>query len=290
MKNILPPVYSHQSSSNMQVNSSQQTHAVQNTLSPAHRVNNLSTQCVTDFALLSASNLRANALLNSLDNSTPIHHKSPSALLKAIDDHIKQTAEEWGCSTAEVEAILGSSKRINEPVCGVTANNVMKLFLDTDHFSYDFEHGKTLSLPQLQQQLANLPADKHFVLRVNDTRLSHAYVIDLPASNGPQRDAFLYQSDLGDGATRPLSLRDWMLKKASYPLSLNDINTHFINMTQGNIDAEHLAKLFDIDSNPQMLRPERLDPRKYQGFNFQLAEYNPKNLANNIAAIKARCG
>ncbi|SEK21938.1 Cycle inhibiting factor (CIF) [Kosakonia sacchari] len=289
MKNALPHFYSNHPDLNMHVYANPQSLAVQKDISSSRSVYNLSTQYVLDFAILSSLNLRANVLLNSIDNAIPIHHKSPSALLKAIDDNIEQTAKEWGCSTMEVEAMLGSSKRINEPVCGVTANNVMKLFLDTDHFSYDFERGQTLSLPQLQQQLVNLPADKHFVLRVNDSRLGHAYVIDLPDNAKPQRDAFLYQSDLGDGATRPLRFRDWMNKKASHPLSLNDINAHFINMAHGNIDPEHIAKLFDIDSNPKMLRLERLNSRNYQGFNFQLAEYDPKTLETNIAAIKARC-
>lgn len=176
MKNTIPPIYSHQPDLNMQAYTNTQSLAVQKDILPSRSVYNRSTQHVLDFAILSSLSLRANVLLNSMDNSIPIHHKSPSALLKAIDDNIEQTAKEWGCSTMEVEAMLGSSKRINEPVCGVTANNVMKLFLDTDHFSYDFERGQTLSLPQLQQQLFNLPAYKHFVLRVNDSRLGHAYL------------------------------------------------------------------------------------------------------------------
>jgi len=289
MKNAIPPFYSIQSDLNMHPYANPQRLVVQKSISSSHCVYNQSTQHVLDFAILSSLNLRANVLLNSIDNSIPIHHKNPSALLKAIDDNIEQTAKEWGCSIMEVEAMLGSSKCINEPVCGVTANNVMKLFLDTDDFSYDFEQGQTLSLSQLQQQLANLPAYKHFILRVNDSRLRHAYVIDLPDNVKPQRDAFLYQSDLGDGATRPLCFRDWMNKKASHPLSLNDINTHFINMASNNMDPEHIARLFDIDGNPKMLCLERLNSRNYQGFNFQLAEYDPKNLKNNIAAIKARC-
>ncbi|WP_312739822.1 cycle-inhibiting factor [Cedecea neteri] len=292
MRNILNTFRPAQSDPRLQAQSGQSSRTTRTsaTASSSRSVNNPSTRLVQDFAKLSGKNLRANVLLNSDDNSVPIHHKSPSALLKAIDDNISNTARDWGMPKHEVEAMLGSSKRINEPVCGVTANNVMKLFLDTDHFSYAFEHGRTMSLPQLQQQLANLPAHKHFILRVNDAGMGHAYVIDLPASTKPRRDAFLYQSDLGDGATRPLRLDDWMSKKASQPVSLNDINTHFMNMAHGRIDPGHIAKLFDVDSNPNMLRPERLDLQKNQGFNFQLAEYDPANLERNVSAIKARCG
>lgn len=257
--------------------------------SASRSANNPSTRHLQDFAKLSATSLRANVLLNSDDGDTPIYRKSPSALLKAIDDNIEQTARDWGCSKPEVEAMLGSSKRFNAPVCGVTANNVMKLFLDDDRHSYSFEKGHSISLSQLQHQLAKLPADKHFILRVNDGGMGHAYVIDLPASAKPHRDAFLYQSDLGDGATRPLRLEDWMSRKAAHPIALNDINTHFNNMARGKVDPEHIAKLFDIDGNVKMLRPERLNVHKNNSFNFQLAEYSPKNLEKNMTLIKARC-
>ncbi|MGY2288716.1 cycle-inhibiting factor [Pseudomonas sp. SDO528_S397] len=292
MRNILNAFRSSQPDPHLQTQNSKpsRTSRTSATASSSRSVNNPSTRMVQDFAQLSAKNLRANVLLNNEDNSIPIHHKSPSALLKAIDDNISQTAQEWEMPRHEVEVMLGSSKRIREPVCGITANNVAKLFLDTDSFSYAFERGQTISLPQLQQQLANLPAHKNFILRVNDRGLGHAYVIDLPASANPRRDAFIYQSDLGEGATRPLYLNDWMNKKASHPVSLNDINTHFMNMSQGRIDPEHIAKLFDIDGDPKMLRPERLDLRKNHGFNFQFSEYDPANLERNITEIKTRCG
>lgn len=255
----------------------------------SHSINNPSTQYVQDFATLSARSLRANVLLNSDDHSVPIHAKNSSELLEAIDNNISQTAKDWGVSIQEVEVIFGRSKCIIEPVCGVTANNIMKLFLDNDIFSYSYEKGQSLSLSQLQERLASLPAHKNFILRVNDGRLGHAYVIDSPATTKTSRDVFLYQSDLGEGVTRELRFVDWMTQKASHPISLDDIYAYFTGMAQDQIGLALIAKLFDVDGNVKMLRADHLISHKTSEFNFQLFEYDLKNIENNMSIIKAHC-
>lgn len=278
-----------QSDPRMSTNVSQRSRVSGIGVPVSHFINNPSTQHVQDFAILSAHSLKANVLLNNDDHSVPIHAKNPSELLEAIDNNISQTALYWGVSIQEVEVILGSSKRIIEPVCGVTANTIMKLFLDNDIFSYSFEKGQSLSLSQLQELLASLPAHKNFILRVNDGGLGHAYVIDFPATTNPSRDAFLYQSDLGEGVTRELRFEDWMTQKASHPISLDDINTHFTGIVQGQIDLAHIAKLFDVDGNVKMLHADHPISHKTSEFNFQLFEYDLKNLENNMSIIKTHC-
>lgn len=248
---------------------------------------NLSTKHLKDFALAASTNLKANALLNSDDNGTPIHQKDPGAILKSIDDNIETTAKAWGWPKHDVEQMLGSSKRFNEPVCGVSANNIMKLFLDSDDHSFDFQNGQSLTLAELHHRLEDLPVGKNYILRVNDSVMGHAYVIDIPAGSKPDRDAFLYQSDLGDGATRTLRLDDWMSKRASHPIPLMEIRTHFNNMASGVANAEHLARLFDIDNNASLIRTERLNLGTPAAFNFQLREYDTANLERNLTQIRS---
>jgi len=273
----------------MSTNISQQSRISGIGVPVSHSINNPSTQHVQDFATLSARSPRANVLLNSDDHSVPIHAKKPSKLLEDIDNTISQTAKDWGVSIQEVEVILGRSKRIIEPACGVTANTIMKLFLDNDIFSYSFEKGQSLSLSQLQERLASLPAHKNFILRVIGGGLGHAYVIDFPATTKLSRDAFLYQSDSGEGVTREVRFEDWMIQKASHPISPDDINTHFTGMAQNQIDFALIAKLFDVDGNVKMLRADHLISHKTSEFNFQLFEYDLKNLENNMSIIKTHC-
>lgn len=272
----------------LQTLAGQSTAAVQSaasiTSSPSQ---NPSTTHLKHFALAASTNLKANALLNSDDNGTPIHLKNPAAILKAIDDNIEATAKYWGMPKHEVEQMLGSSKRFNEPVCGVSANNVMKLFLDSDEHSYDFQNGQSLTLQGLHQRLEALPTDKNFILRVNDSVMGHAYIVDIPAGNKPDRDTFLYQSDLGEGPTRTLRLDDWMSGRAEHPLPLSEIKTHLNNMASGIADAEHLAGLFDIDKSSSLIRTERLNLATPAAFNLQLREYEPANLERNMAHIQS---
>lgn len=272
----------------LQTIASRHTGAVQSAVSNGSRAaQNPSTKHLKNFASAAATNLKANALLNSDDTATPIQKKNPGAILKAIDDNIEATAADWGMAKHEVEQMLGSSKKFNEPVCGVSANNIMKLFLDTDRHSYDFATNRSLSMAELHQRLDTLPSEKNFILRVNDGVMGHAYVVDIPASAKPNRDAFLYQSDLGDGATRTLSLNDWMNKRADHPVPLSEIRSHFSNIASGNVDAQQLANLFDIDQNPSLIRTERLNLSKASDFNFQLKEYELSNLESNMAYLQS---
>ncbi|HBD1361062.1 TPA: type III secretion system effector Cif, partial [Escherichia coli] len=204
---------------------------------------------VRDFASLCSQNLKANVLLNSDDHEVPIHQKNPAAIMQNIDSNIKQMATDWGMSIEEVEVIIGREKGIVEPSCGVTANAIMKLFLDKDGFSYCFENEQTLSLEQLQERLSCMPECKSFVLRVNDGALGHAYIVDIPKGENSCRPAFLYQSDLGEGVTRKLRFEDWMTHKALTPILLDDICNYFSCMSQNKTDLEQIATLFDIDGN-----------------------------------------
>ncbi|EFA0661925.1 type III secretion system effector Cif [Escherichia coli] len=244
---------------------------------------------VRDFASLCSQNLKANVLLNSDDHEVPIHQKNPAAIMQNIDSNIKQMATDWGMSIEEVEVIIGREKGIVEPSCGVTANAIMKLFLDKDGFSYCFENEQTLSLEQLQERLSCMPECKSFVLRVNDGALGHAYIVDIPKGENSCRPAFLYQSDLGEGVTRKLRFEDWMTHKALTPILLDDICNYFSCMSQNKTDLEQIATLFDIDGNVKMLRKENIQYQKHDNFSFQLFEYDTDNIEKNIEIIKSLC-
>lgn len=244
---------------------------------------------VRDFASLCSQNLKANVLLNSDDHEVPIHQKNPAAIMQNIDSNIKQMATDWGMSIEEVEVIIGREKGIVEPSCGVTANAIMKLFLDKDGFSYCFENEQTLSLEQLQERLSCMPECKSFVLRVNDGALGHAYIVDIPKGENSCRPAFLYQLDLGEGVTRKLRFEDWMTHKALTPILLDDICNYFSCMSQNKTDLEQIATLFDIDGNVKMLRKENIQYQKHDNFSFQLFEYDTDNIEKNIEIIKSLC-
>ncbi|PXX63823.1 Cycle inhibiting factor (CIF) [Pseudomonas sp. LAMO17WK12:I10] len=248
---------------------------------------NMSTKLLQDFAHLAGSNIEANILLNESDDDVPIFQRDPKKIIENINEGNKQRAAEWGMPLHEVEAMVGSASTFRVPACGLSANNIMKLFLDSEEKNYSYAKAENLDLPMVKEKLDSLPVDKHFLLRVQDGGLGHAYVVDLPASDDKMRPAFLYQSDFGDGVTRSVSLTDWMREKAYIPIDMNEIYAHFDNMASGNIDLECIARLFDIDSNPLILKAESM--RLGKPSSFQIQEYDPARLQRNVDTIMALC-
>ncbi|MGH8387605.1 MAG: cycle-inhibiting factor [Pseudomonas sp.] len=250
-------------------------------------VQNISTKLLQDFAILSDVNIEANILLNDSNDDVPIFQRDPKKIIGTIDDGNKQRAAEWRMPLHEVEAMVGSASTFSDPVCGLSANNIMKLFLDSEDKNYCYAETVNLDLSVTKETLNSLPDDKHFLVRVQGEGLGHVYIVDLPASDDKARPAFLYQSDLGDGVTRTVSLTDWMREKAHIPIDMNEIYAHFDNMASGNIDLECIAKLFDIDGNPLILRAERM--RFGKPSSFQVKEYDPHRLQRNVESIFTLC-
>jgi hypothetical protein len=248
---------------------------------------NMSTKLLQDFAHLAGRNIEANILLNDSDDDVPIFQRDPKKTKDIINEGNKQRAAEWGMPLHEVEAMVGSASTFRVPACGLSANNIMKLFLDSEEKNYSYAKAENLGLPMVKEKLDSLPVDKHFLLRVQDRGLGHAYVVDLPASDDKMRPAFLYQSDFGDGVTRSVSLTDWMREKAYIPIDMNEIYAHFDNMASGNIDLECIARLFDIDSNPLILKAESM--RFGKPSSFQIQEYDPARLQRNVDTIMTLC-
>ncbi|MDR6928768.1 cycle-inhibiting factor [Pseudomonas sp. BE134] len=261
--------------------------ATQATAIKSVSLQNISTKSLQDFARLAGSNIEANTLFNESNDDVPIFQRDPKKTMDFINEGNKQRAAEWGMPLHEVEAMVGGASTFRDPVCGLSANNIMKLFLDDRENKYSYSKAENLDLSMLKSKLNSLPVDKHFLLRVQDGGLGHAYIVDIPAGDEKIRPAFLYQSDLGGGVTRSVSITDWMREKAHIPIDMNEMYAHFDNMESGNVDLECIAKLFDIDSNPLILKAERL--RLGKPSKFQVQQYDPDRLQKNVDTIVSLC-
>lgn len=245
-----------------------------------------SLRSVHDFSTLTAENRKANLLLNDTDNERPIAEKNPYQALAQARLNIKHTAEEWKMSETEVKGLLGDPDQIMNPSCGTVANNLMKLFLDAPGRNYHPVQAQKTDLAGLKRQLDALAPDKSYLLHVMDGPLSHAYVLDLPAGGGQggERQGWLYQSDMGEGATRQLSLTQWMDRADPQPLALGKMLEHFDNMQTGRADAASLGEIFDVARDMDAIRPEKL--KFGAASQYSLQEYRPENLRRNLDAIK----
>ncbi|WP_157658417.1 cycle-inhibiting factor [Burkholderia ubonensis] len=258
-------------------------------LGETHPLSGITSRLLGEFCEFGARNLSANLLICD-DSDDPIFEKKPSEIFARVSEaynSIKQS----GLSEIELTELgFPSPHSIREPVCGSSANFMMKLFLDDDSYVYKFNKSQCVSLGEVCHRLDNLERDRSYVLRVNDGLLGHAYVVNIPAHDSVDRPSFLYQSDLGDGATKPVRLSEWILRNGQKQINLSKIIEHFKNSrdgAHGEMAVRLIAELFDktgdernIDSTKFVLGKESY---------YFIKEYCQKNLERNIVALSEKC-
>lgn len=221
--------------------------------------------------------------MNCDEYHVPIKQKEPTKLCEKIIENIISVSKEWGCRQEEVENIFGYTNGFREPVCGLFANNIMKLFLDNDEEAFDKNNFNPIK--ELPSIMSTLPEDKNFILRIQDKALGHAYVIDIPSGKNSSRQCFLYQTDLGEGVTRQVSSIEWMDVKRTEALLVSDFLSYINNMNNNIVKPDIIAKIFDITQSSNLLRIERLSQSKFHESGFLLEEYIEDNVISNINNI-----
>ncbi|WP_157652186.1 cycle-inhibiting factor [Burkholderia ubonensis] len=249
----------------------------------------ITSRLLSKFCEFCAKNLSANLLICD-DGDGPIFERNPSEIFLKVSEAYS-CLKQSGLNEIELmELGIQPPNSIKDPVCGSSANFIMKLFLDDDSYSYKFNKLQCISFDEVCHRLDNLDRDRSYILRVNDGLLGHAYVIDMPAHDSMDRPSFLYQSDLGDGATKPVRLSDWISQNGKNPINLTKFIEHFKNSrdgAQGEIAIRLTAELFDkfgdernIDSTKFVLGKES---------DYFIKEYFPKNLERNIMTLSEKC-
>ena len=227
-----------------------------------------------------------NAIMNCDEYHIPINHKDPNTLCEKLEKNICSIAEEWGCSPKLVEETFGYINGFREPVCGLFANNMMKVFLDNDQETFD--NTGYMPITELENTINKLPEDKNFILRIQDKALGHSYVIDIPSGKNDSRQCFLYQTDLGEGVTRQITASEWMQMERSNPLFLHDFLSYTQAMNNNTVNQTLIAKIFDITQSPNLLRFERLCLSTFKESTFLLKEYTENLVLENIEQILSK--
>ncbi|CAG9435612.1 cycle-inhibiting factor [Providencia alcalifaciens] len=227
-----------------------------------------------------------NAIMNCDEYHIPISHKDPNTLCEKLEKNISSIAEEWGCSPKLVEETFGYINGFREPVCGLFANNMMKVFLDNDQETFD--NTGYMPITELENTINKLPEDKNFILRIQDKALGHSYVIDIPSGKNDSRQCFLYQTDLGEGVTRQITASEWMQTERSNPLFLHNFLSYIQTMNNNTVNQTLIAQIFDITQSPNLLRFERLCLSTFKESTFLLKEYTENLVLENIEQILSK--
>lgn len=227
-----------------------------------------------------------NAIMNCDEYHIPISHKDPNTLCEKLEKNISSIAEEWGCIPKLVEETFGYINGFREPVCGLFANNMMKVFLNNDQETFD--NTGYMPITELENTINKLPEDKNFILRIQDKALGHSYVIDIPSGKNDSRQCFLYQTDLGEGVTRQITASEWMQTERSNPLFLHNFLSYIQTMNNNTVNQTLIAQIFDITQSPNLLRFERLCLSTFKESTFLLKEYTENLVLENIEQILSK--
>ncbi|MGY4730849.1 cycle-inhibiting factor [Burkholderia pyrrocinia] len=249
----------------------------------------ITSRLLGEFCEFGARNLSANLLICD-DSDGPIFGRNPLEIFARVSE-IYNSIKESGLSAVELTALgIPPPHSIQEPVCGSSANFMMKLFTDDDSYSYKFDKSQCVSFDEVCHRLDNLERDRSYVLRVNDGLLGHAYIVDIPAHDSMERPSFLYQSDLGDGATKSVRLSDWISQNWKNPINLSKFIEHFKNSrdgAQGEVAVRLIAELFDKFGDERNIDSTKFTLGKES--EYFIKEYCPKNLERNIVTLSGKC-
>lgn len=205
---------------------------------------------------------------------------------KAIKSAIEETVEAFGGleSYRELTGVEDPFK-IN-PVCGLSANNVFKLMTEKD-VPIDPTSIQYLENTSFAEHVSTLDSHKNYVVMVNDGRLGHKFLIDLPASTQEPRKAYIIQSDLGGGAMPAVKIEHWISRRGGDNVPLDELNqllSKDFSKMPADGQAHLLASALQIDKDPSKVDTSklRLDGRlrfASHEYNFSQFQHNARHVA-----------
>ncbi|MUK51197.1 cycle-inhibiting factor [Aliivibrio fischeri] len=231
-----------------------------------------------------------NKLLNLIfnfngQNATPISQVEPYNLLSDSRQIIFDAVTDWGMSYEDVVKVLYNPDDICEPVCGVSASNVIRLFLDTQIVGRNKVTVPFSGINNLKNKIKYREKHKNYVAYIMDGYMGHAYVIRIPPQYENEVKIYIYQSDLGDGVTRELKLSQWMKARGRELIPLNKLITLIHGFMNGHCDKQLMAEIFDYESNVSAINSDMLEIDKSIKFSFDECSYD--TAYKNIKLIKS---
>ncbi|EDS83286.1 hypothetical protein BURPSS13_X0054 [Burkholderia pseudomallei S13] len=146
------------------------------------------------------------------------------------------------------------------PVCGLSANNIFKLMTEKD-VPIDPTSIEYLENTSFAEHVNTLDSHKNYVVIVNDGRLGHKFLIDLPALTQGPRTAYIIQSDLGGEALPAVRVEDWISRRGSDPVSLDELNqllSKDFSKMPDDVQTRLLASILQIDKDPHKVDIKKL--------------------------------
>lgn len=203
-----------------------------------------------------------------------------------IRTRIDAEVSDMGGLAAYVDLTGADPYQTLQPTAERSANNLFKLMVETEEAINPTRLQKT-DYSKFSVVLGSLDHQKNYVFLVTDERLSHTYLIDIPA--GPETNAYIVQSSLGDGMMHPLGIEDWIKRRGGVRVSLQDMlalmHPALARQTPAEIQRL-LASIFDVEGDPSHIDLSRL--REDRGVSFIMQSYDQRSFESNLERL-LRC-
>ncbi|KAA1185416.1 cycle-inhibiting factor [Photorhabdus heterorhabditis] len=177
-----------------------------------------------------------------------------------------------------------------EPVCGYSAQNIFKLMTEGEHAVDPVKMAQTgkINGNEFAEKLEQLNDSNNYIALINDHRLGHMFLIDIPSMNR-ERVGYIYQSDLGDGALPALKIADWLNSRGKESIDLNKLKKFLSNefiMLPENEQRELIAELLDL--NKDISNVKLGEVKKDKVVDIYLREYDINDFISNIEKLKTK--
>ena len=234
------------------------------------------------------------------DTHGNINDLEPKEVLNKINQTQQEFIDAVGGRDAAVAMGIPLNERPPAPVCGESANFLTHAFVDQPgEAPFNPENitkeGGFSSLSSLKETLKNLDAANSHIIRVQDSRLGHAYVIDIPPQEKKPDPfevfVFMYQTDLGEGVMPPLQLKDWMDSSGKNPVKLSNFINYWNKAESGesgDVLKNELTELFEKDKDPKKVDEKRYLRGNGKGLRFNLHTVEPDSFKRNIERIQMK--
>ncbi|MEK9499087.1 cycle-inhibiting factor [Photorhabdus sp. P32] len=247
---------------------------------------NISSVKLIDDIIALHNDPKGNKLLWNDNWQDKVVDRDLAAIFKAIDEIV---AELGGIEIYQ-EMVGVNPYDPTEPVCGLSAQNIFKLMTEREHAVDPVKAIQTGKIDgnEFAERIDQLSSTKNYVALVNDRRLGHMFLIDIP-SNVQETVGYIYQSDLGEGALPPLKIADWLNARGKDPVSLNKLKKLFsreFNLLSENEKKTLISETLDIHKDVSSIKLDRI--KRDEGVDVYLTEYDINDFFGNIEALKSK--
>ncbi|WP_118985968.1 cycle-inhibiting factor [Photorhabdus sp. CRCIA-P01] len=229
---------------------------------------------------------KGNKLLWNDNWQDKIIDRDLAAIFKAIDEIVS----ELGGIEIYQEIVGVNPYDPIEPVCGLSAQNIFKLMTEGEHAVDPVKTAQAGKIDgnEFAERVDQLNGAKNYITLVNDRRLGHMFLIDIP-SNDQETMGYIYQSDLGEGALPPLKIADWLNSRGKDPVSFNKLKKLFsreFNLLSENEKKTLISEMLDIHKDVSNIKLDRM--KRDESVDIYLTEYDINNFYENIETLKSK--